>query len=436
MSETGNNNTIDVNPFAALPEALTKRAESLFGESDFLEAQTLKKKGPSNIDWVQSAANTFLQMSEYKIAEVLYSHVTAQKAIVIMAHAGLGVCAFNLGRFSDALRHMQKAITLLISYELSTLEGVHNSMHGGNPIWQTSIPVKGFLNYKGTVVIGDARLSMFDHIKDKKLPSNDEDYANIIMPDSLFHFASFCRKRRRYEVAFACLRMLLRIRPNDSKAQTNLGTCLSESGGLDQALKELNKALIIDSEDAIAHSGIGTVYGYLGDKSNALKHLSHAIKIRGGDYPLAEQQLENVRAGSLKRTKDKPTIVNAFLSYASEDKSTAKRIADDLNRLGIEVWLDEWNILPGDSIVEKINKALEIHRYFIPVLSPTFVDKPFPMRELQSAIMKQASHNQKYIIPVLIEPCTLPQLLLDIAYADLHSDYNSGIRKLVRSLTN
>lgn len=436
MSETDNHTAINVKPLSSLPEALRNRAERLLTESAFSEAQTFRSKNPEGIEWVQSAANTFLQMREYRIAEALYSHVIALNAIAIMVHAGLGVCAYHLGRFSDALRHVQKAISLLISHELSILEGVHDPMHGGNPIWQTSIPVKGLLMFGDTYVIGDARLSMFEHIDDSELPKNDEDYANIVMPDALFHFASFCWERGRYEIASNCLRMLLRIRPDDAKAQTNLGTCLAEAGELDQALKELEKALLLDPQDAIAHSGIGTVYGYLGDKSNALKHLCRAIEIKGGTYPFAEQQLENVRSGSLKRSPEKQPIVSAFLSYASEDKINAKCIADDLNRSGIDVWLDEWSILPGDSIIEKINEAIKDRRYFIPVLSPSFIGKPFPMRELQSAIMKQANDTRKYIIPVLIKPCELPELIKDIAYADLHSDYNSGIRKLLRALTN
>lgn len=323
---------------------------------------------------------------------------------------------------------------MLISYELQSLDELESSNLAGNPIWQTSIPVKGFLRYGHTIVIGDARLSMFEHIEDSELPDEDEEYRDIIMPEALFHFASFCRKRGSYEVAITCLRMLLRIKPYYPEAQTNLGTTLAESGDFHQALAELEKALVLDPNDSIAHSGIGQVYDLLGNRSKALEHLTRAILLRTGDYPFAQKELDRIRSRRNVSDEADSDKASVFLSYASEDKAIVLTLADDLNKAGIDVWLDEWVIVPGDSIVDKINSAIKQNRYFLPIISATFLKKTWPMRELRSAIMKQANKGEKYIIPILIERCQLPDIISDIAYADLFTDYGVGLRKLLIAL--
>ena len=49
---------------------------------------------------------------------------------------------------------------------------------------------------------------------------------------------------------------------------------------------------------------------------------------------------------------------SVFLSYSSNDKPLAERLALDLSNRGIKVWLDEWEIVVGDSISQKIQEGL------------------------------------------------------------------------------
>jgi hypothetical protein len=45
----------------------------------------------------------------------------------------------------------------------------------------------------------------------------------------------------------------------------------------------------------------------------------------------------------------------AFLSHSSLDNARfASQFATDLRERGIDVWYDEWELNPGDSIVDKI----------------------------------------------------------------------------------
>ena len=71
-------------------------------------------------------------------------------------------------------------------------------------------------------------------------------------------------------------------------------------------------------------------------------------------------------------TDQKPKI---FLSYAREDMSMAKQLYSDLERYGLDVWLDTELLLPGDPWKDKIQDAIENSNYFIALLSTRSVNK-------------------------------------------------------------
>lgn len=45
---------------------------------------------------------------------------------------------------------------------------------------------------------------------------------------------------------------------------------------------------------------------------------------------------------------------DVFLSYSSKDKGIVHDLADCLNQDGLHVWLDKWEIRPGDLIPLRI----------------------------------------------------------------------------------
>lgn len=61
--------------------------------------------------------------------------------------------------------------------------------------------------------------------------------------------------------------------------------------------------------------------------------------------------------------------VTVFLSYAWDDKPSANRLASYLREDGIDVWLDERNLEPGDEVDKNIIKAIDKCPVFIPLIS-------------------------------------------------------------------
>ena len=114
-----------------------------------------------------------------------------------------------------------------------------------------------------------------------------------------------------------------------------------------------------------------------------------------------------------------------FLSHASEDKERfVLRFATSLRERGIDVWLDKWEILPGDSLVDKIfEEGLKHADAVIVVLSRFSVNKPWVKEELNSAVVRRITKRSK-LIPIVIDDCEIPESLRSLVWERV-SDFDN-----------
>lgn len=92
-----------------------------------------------------------------------------------------------------------------------------------------------------------------------------------------------------------------------------------------------------------------------------------------------------------------------FICHASEDKDAIVRpLVEAFNEAGISCWYDEAEIAWGDSITQKVNDGLAKSRYVLVVLSPAFVGKNWPQRELNSILNQEASTGEVKVLPLLV----------------------------------
>ena len=91
---------------------------------------------------------------------------------------------------------------------------------------------------------------------------------------------------------------------------------------------------------------------------------------------------------------------DVFISHASEDnQAVVLPLAATLQRAGLRVWLDGQELHIGDSLREKIDEGLAASRFGVVVLSPSFLAKGWPRREL-NGLMAIEESGQKVILPV------------------------------------
>ena len=81
-----------------------------------------------------------------------------------------------------------------------------------------------------------------------------------------------------------------------------------------------------------------------------------------------------------------------FISHASEDKNSLVRpLAERLTQAGVDVWYDEYSILPGDSISASIDKGLIGCKYGLIIISPAFLEKKWTDYKLKSLLVKEVN---------------------------------------------
>jgi hypothetical protein len=89
--------------------------------------------------------------------------------------------------------------------------------------------------------------------------------------------------------------------------------------------------------------------------------------------------------------------MKVFLSHSSADKWLARRIADDIAGLGAQTFLDEKDIVTGESIDAAIQAHLSECADFLILLSPASIKSEWVLIELGGALALK-----KNVIPVLL----------------------------------
>src|SRR5688500_15790467 len=101
-----------------------------------------------------------------------------------------------------------------------------------------------------------------------------------------------------------------------------------------------------------------------------------------------------------------------FLSHSHKDKRFARRLAGDLVRWGVRVWIDEAEILVGDSLIAKIRDGLDQMEYVGAILSPDAVASRWVQEELDVAMNQQIGGRRVKVLPLVCRRCELPGFLL------------------------
>lgn len=127
-------------------------------------------------------------------------------------------------------------------------------------------------------------------------------------------------------------------------------------------------------------------------------------------------------------------MANVFISHRKADDQQATRLAEEVRNAGHQVWLDEWEISLGDSIVERMNEGLEGSTYLVLCYSSAGVMSPWISREWMSTLARQLNGHGVKLLPVRLTGGDPPALLVDLRYADLVKDWSGGVKELLSAI--
>jgi hypothetical protein len=146
---------------------------------------------------------------------------------------------------------------------------------------------------------------------------------------------------------------------------------------------------------------------------------------------IGNEIVDNINSVGLRKT---PTV---FISHAGEDKDRfVIEFAKKLRQSGVDAWFDKWEMLPGDSIVDKIfNDGLKNASAVIIIVSNNSINKPWVNAELNAAVVKRINGECK-IIPIIIDDCNVPEVLrstLWLTVSDL-DEYEDVLQRVIAAV--
>jgi len=123
-----------------------------------------------------------------------------------------------------------------------------------------------------------------------------------------------------------------------------------------------------------------------------------------------------------------------FISYSHEDKDFADQLAHALHEAGEDVWWDQWEMMPGDSLISKIfEEGLARAKAFIVILSPQSVRSKWVREELDVATIRKIEGVTR-IIPVLREAVEIPMSLRALLWLDMQQDFSGGVTRIINAI--
>lgn len=133
---------------------------------------------------------------------------------------------------------------------------------------------------------------------------------------------------------------------------------------------------------------------------------------------------------------------HVFVSYVRDNSAAVDQLCEELQAVGISVWLDRTSIQPGQRFPDRIRTAISEGDFFIACFSTEYDvrEKSFMNEELTVAIdeLRLRPPTSSWFIPVLLSHCRVPdrgigggERLRHIQWVSLVDDWSGGVRRLI-----
>lgn len=121
-----------------------------------------------------------------------------------------------------------------------------------------------------------------------------------------------------------------------------------------------------------------------------------------------------------------------FFSYSRQDGSEfSLRLATDLKKYGFNIWIDQQDIRAGTEWDLEVEKALETCDCLLFIETQKSVVSNNVLDEVYYAL-----GQNKIVIPLIVVDSKTPFRIQRIQHVDFTSDYDSGLKRLIKELQN
>jgi tetratricopeptide (TPR) repeat protein len=256
----------------------------------------------------------FIQTSNWRNSETLWTHALAVSPDNDVAHNNLGYLCAGRGELDKAISHFESAARIR-----SGKRDAHYDL--GSAFVQMNLADD--LAKKGR--FDEAMVHYEEAIR---LQPN---YA-----DAYYNRGSVLFAKGRTDEAIADLEKTLQIQPNDADAHTGLGNALLRKGSLHEAIAQYEKALALAPEDPHSRNNIAWVLATASDASirdggKAVGFAQEAVQLSGGREPRFLRTLAAAYAESGRFSEALAVAQQAVVIATMQEKTDVRnRLERDL----------------------------------------------------------------------------------------------------------
>lgn len=123
-----------------------------------------------------------------------------------------------------------------------------------------------------------------------------------------------------------------------------------------------------------------------------------------------------------------------FISYSHSDKDFVDTFAAHLVKANANVWVDRWELNVGDSLIARVQDAIEGSDALLVILSKSSVESEWCKKELSTGLIRELDEKRVVVLPVVIDDCKVPLFLRDKMYADMRNNFDSGLKSVLDAI--
>ena len=103
-------------------------------------------------------------------------------------------------------------------------------------------------------------------------------------------------------------------------------------------------------------------------------------------------------------------MADIFISYTKSDRDWAFWIAKELQVLGHEPHVHEWEVNRGDDIYSWMEQRHDAADYVLCVVSDEYLKAPYSTAERNAALWQAIDKRPGFVLLTVVGPCRLPTL--------------------------
>lgn len=123
-----------------------------------------------------------------------------------------------------------------------------------------------------------------------------------------------------------------------------------------------------------------------------------------------------------------------FISYSHADKTFVEKLLGHLVKQNTHVWVDLWELNVGDSILSKVQEAIQNSSALLVVLSKASMQSEWCKKELSAGLIRELDEKRVVVLPLLLQDCEIPIFLREKMYADFRNNFDIGLTALVSAI--